>query len=170
MKQNRGGCDPRDRDRSWQRYLARHLPGRVAWKHTAWANAKNFAGAADPNESVGFRVYLGWKSAAGAEALARAVSDPKSPRIGQYLTPAQFRRQFAPSQSQVGAVQSGSGARVSRSSTPANNHYVAAEGTVAQAQAALATLRDVQRPAARACARPSADVPFPARWQASSTA
>ena len=61
----------------------------------AWANSKNFAGAADPNGPVGFRVYLGWNDADAAEALARAVSDPKSSRYRQYLTPAQFRRQFA---------------------------------------------------------------------------
>ena len=72
----------------------------------AWANSKNYAGAADPNAYVGFRVYLGWQNAGAAEALARAVSDPHSAEYGQYLTPQQFRRQFSPSQSQVGAVQS----------------------------------------------------------------
>src|SRR5207302_4947041 len=39
----------------------------------AWANSSNFAGAADPNENVGFRVYLGWSGADAAEALAHAV-------------------------------------------------------------------------------------------------
>ena len=60
----------------------------------AWANAHNYAGAADPAAPVGFRVYLGWSNAAGAAALARAVSDPHSASYGQYLTPAQFRQQF----------------------------------------------------------------------------
>ena len=58
----------------------------------AWANSSNFAGAADPNESVGFRVYLGWNNADAAEALAHAVSNPHSPQYGQYLTPQQFRK------------------------------------------------------------------------------
>src|SRR5918911_998047 len=71
-----------------------------------WANAANFTGAADPTGSVGFRVYLGWTSPAAAEALARSVSDPRSPSYGQYQSPVQFRQQFAPSQAQVGAVQS----------------------------------------------------------------
>src|SRR5512141_2107029 len=72
----------------------------------AWANSRNLTGAADPNGGIGFRVYLGWKDQAGAEALARSVSDPTSSSYGKYLTPAQFRRQFAPTQSNVGAVQS----------------------------------------------------------------
>src|SRR5262245_6255174 len=83
-------------------------PDRTALKGSApaWANTKNFRGTADPTGGVGFRVYLGWKDSAAAEALARAVSDPNSPSYGQYLTPVQFRKQFAPSQAQVSAVQS----------------------------------------------------------------
>ena len=101
-----------------------------------WANSRNLVGSTDPAASIGFRVYLGWK--ADAEALARAVSDPASAQYGRYLTPQQFRRQFAPSQSEVGAVQAwlrGQGFAVDY--TPSNNHYVAAEGTVAQATAAF---------------------------------
>src|SRR5215467_5963425 len=102
----------------------------------AWANSKNFTGAADPAGQIGFRVYLGWQNAAGAEALARAVSDPRSAQYGKYLTPAQFRQQFAPSQAQVGAVQSWLRSQgFSVNYTPANNHYVQAVGTVAQAAA-----------------------------------
>src|SRR5512147_505584 len=59
----------------------------------AWANSKNYAGAADSNAYVGFRVYLGWQNAAAAEAFARSVSDPHSAQYGQYLTPQQFRKQ-----------------------------------------------------------------------------
>src|SRR5436305_4350684 len=70
-----------------------------------WANSSNFAGAADPNENIGFRVYLTWNNADGAQALAQAVSDPRSAQYGQYLTPAQFRKQFAPPQAQVATVQ-----------------------------------------------------------------
>ena len=104
----------------------------------AWANSRDYAGPADPNSDVGFRVYLGWNDPAGALALAQAVSDPNSPSYGHYLTPAQFRARFAPSQAQAGVVQSwlrGQGFSVNY--TPQNNHYVSAEGTVAQAQAAF---------------------------------
>jgi subtilase family serine protease len=112
------------------------LPGSVP----GWANAKNFKGAADPKGDVGFRVYLGWTNPSAAGSLASAVSDPRSSSYGKYLTPAQFRQRFAPSQAQVGAVQSwlkSQGFTVEY--TPQNNHYVSAEGTVAQAEAAFGT-------------------------------
>src|SRR5690348_2692465 len=61
----------------------------------SWANSKNYVSAADPNTDVGFRVYLGWNNPSAVEALAQAVSDPASASYGQYLTPQQFRQQFA---------------------------------------------------------------------------
>lgn len=112
------------------------LPGSVP----AWANAKNYVAQADPNADIGFRVYLGWNNPTAVQALAQAVSDPHNSSYGHYLTPAQFRQQFAPSQAQVGAVQSwlhSQGFQVEY--TPTNNHYISAEGTVAQAEAAFGT-------------------------------
>src|SRR5262249_40740216 len=104
----------------------------------AWANSRNYAGAADATSDIGFRIYLGWNNPSDAEALAQAVSDPRSSSYGKYLTPAQFRQQFAPSQAQVGAVQSWLRSQgFSVEYTPQNNHYVSAEGTVAQAAAAF---------------------------------
>ena len=71
----------------------------------AWANSKNLVGTADPGGDVGFRVYLGWSNDSAVQALASAVSDPSSSSYRKFLTPAQFRQEFAPSQAQVGAVQ-----------------------------------------------------------------
>ncbi|HEX2696754.1 MAG TPA: S53 family peptidase, partial [Anaerolineales bacterium] len=130
----------------------------------AWANSNNYAGAADPNSYVGFRVYLGWKNASAAEALARAVSDPHSAQYGQYLTPQQFHKQFSPSQADVGAVQAwlkGQGFTVDY--TPTNNHYVAAEGTVAQAQAAFGVAFGVYNVNGQSVRSPSSDVSIPNR-------
>src|SRR6266567_4287304 len=112
------------------------LPGSVP----GWANAKNYVAAANLSDKVGFRVYLAWNNEAAVVALAQAVSDPRGSRYGQYLTPAQFRQQFASSQAAVGAVQSwlrSQGFAVEY--TPANNHYVSAEGSLAQATAAFGT-------------------------------
>jgi subtilase family serine protease len=134
------------------------LPGSAP----AWANARNYAGPADPNADVGFRVYLGWVHPDAAVALARAVSDPASASYGKYLTPAQFRNHFSPSASDVAKVQNWlrrQGFDVQY--TPQNNHYVSAEGTVAQAQAAFGAdfgLYDVQGKTVRS---PSADVSIP---------
>src|SRR5215218_9060761 len=52
----------------------------------SWANKGNFVGAADSNSPVGFRVYLGWRNQAGAEAAAKAVSDPE-PLVRQVPEP-----------------------------------------------------------------------------------
>src|SRR5207247_1318971 len=97
-------------------------------------------GAPAPTDSVGFRVYLGWRDQAGAEAPARAVSDPSSSSYGKYLSPGQFQSQFAPAQGDVNAVKdwlSAQGFDVQY--VPANNHYVSAEGTVVQIESAFAT-------------------------------
>ena len=128
----------------------------------AWANSKNYAGAADPNANVGFRLYLGWQNGSAAEAFARAVSDPSSAQYGQYLTPQQFRKQFAPSQSQVGAVQSWLKSQgFSVNYTPMNNHYVSAEGTVAQAQAAFGVQFGMYNVNGKTVRSPSGDVLIP---------
>ena len=126
----------------------------------SWANSHNQAGNADPAGPVGFRVYLGWKD--GAEAAAKAVSDPHSSSYGHYLTPQQFRQSFAPSQAQVGAVQSwlrGQGFTIDY--TPQNNHYVAAEGTVAQANAAFGTTLELYNVRGKTLRSPNADVSVP---------
>jgi subtilase family serine protease len=103
-----------------------------------WANSAAFKGAATSSDPINFRVYLTWNNRSQAVALAQAVSDPKNAQYGQYLTPQKFRQQFAPSQANVTAVQSwltDQGFTVDY--VPLNNHYVAAEGTVAQAAAAF---------------------------------
>jgi subtilase family serine protease len=127
-----------------------------------WAKKGNLVGAADPTGTVGFRVYLGWNDEAGAEALAKAVSDPGSSSYGRYLTPSEFRRRFASAQAQVGAVQSwlrSQGFKVNY--TPANNHYVSAEGTVAQAQAAFGAQFGMYAVHGQTVRSPSADIAIP---------
>ena len=85
-------------------------------------------------------MYLGWTNPADAEALARAVSDPHSLSYHQYLTPEQFRQQFAPTGNQVAQVQNWLTSQgFTLVYTPANNHYVSAKGTVGQTQAAFGT-------------------------------
>src|SRR5438876_12141022 len=134
----------------------------LAGSAPTWANSKNYQSAANPTIDVGFRVYLGWNNPSAVEALAHAVSDPKSPSYGQYLTPQQFRQQFAPSQSQVGAVQSWLKSQgFSVEYTPMNNHYVSAEGTVAQAQAAFGTSMGMYSVNGLTVRAPSADVSIP---------
>ncbi len=135
-----------------------------------WANSKNYAGAADATASIGFRVYLGWNNPTAAEALAQAVADPHSASYGHYLTPAQFHQQFAPSQAQVGAVQSWLRSQgFSVNYTPANNHYVSAEGTVAQAAAAFSTSFGLYKVRGQTVRSPSSEISVPASLAAAVT-
>ncbi len=152
-------------------FLTTALPGSAAFaagnstlhgSAPSWANSANFAGPADQSGDVGFRVYLGWNNAAAAEALAQAVSDPNSPSYAQYLTPQQFRQQFAPSQGDVGAVQSWLRSQgFSITYTPTNNHYVAAEGTVAQAEAAFGVQFGMYNVQGQSLRSPASDVSIP---------
>jgi subtilase family serine protease len=127
-----------------------------------WAQSANFKAAANASDSIGFRVYLGWTDPAAVAALANAVSDPKSASYGQYLTPQQFRQKFSPPQSQISAIQSwlrSQGFRVDY--TPLNNHYVAAEGTVAQAAAAFGTSFGTYAVAGMVLRSPASDISLP---------
>ncbi|MFE4951369.1 protease pro-enzyme activation domain-containing protein [Leifsonia sp. NPDC056665] len=115
-------------------------PGRNALpgSQPAWANAKALRSAAPATDTVDLRVYLPWQNQAQAAATALAVSTPGSASYRHYLTPQQFRQQFAPAQSSVVAVQQFlRSAGFSIVDTPSNNRYVSAEGTVAQAQSAF---------------------------------
>src|SRR6266404_3520841 len=128
----------------------------------SWAKGANLASAAATSNQLGFRVYLGWNNAAGAEALARAVSDPRSSSYRHYLTPAQFRQQFAPTAAQVAQVQSwltSQGFKLVY--TPKNNHYVSAQGTIAQAQAAFGTGFGMYKVSGLKLRSPSADLSIP---------
>jgi subtilase family serine protease len=111
----------------------------LAGSQPAWANAKALRSAAPATDYVNIRVNLGWRDEAAAQQAALAVSTPGSASYHHFLTPAQFRQQFAPSQGDVTAVQQFlHNAGFSIVTTPSNNHFVAAEGTVAQAEAAFA--------------------------------
>jgi subtilase family serine protease len=128
----------------------------------SWAHPKNYKGAADASSTVGFRVYLGWNNASAAEALAKAVSNPRSSSYGRYLTAAQFRQQFAPSANQVAQVQNwlkSQGFDVQY--TPQNKHYVSAEGTVAQAQAAFGNKFGMYNVKGKTVRSPSTDISIP---------
>ncbi|HEY3086429.1 MAG TPA: hypothetical protein VGK28_13345, partial [Candidatus Dormibacteraeota bacterium] len=43
-----------------------------------WAKASNYAGAANGNNQIGFRIYLGWNNQANLASFINAVSDPRS--------------------------------------------------------------------------------------------
>jgi subtilase family serine protease len=112
------------------------LPGSTP----AWATAAHRVGPATGSQKVDFRVYLDNRDATGAAAYARAVSTKGSALHGKFLTPAQFRAKFSPTNAAVSGVQTwlrGQGFTIG--SVPTNNKYVEALGTVDRAAKAFGT-------------------------------
>lgn len=110
------------------------LPG----SGTGFATPQNRVDVAPAGLGVGFLVYLKTRDEAGAEATARAVSDPHSSRYRQYLSTTQVRAQFAPTAATVDAVTSWlSSGGFQVGSVPTNNAYVEATGSVAQIEKAF---------------------------------
>ncbi|RAG86021.1 serine protease [Streptacidiphilus pinicola] len=82
------------------------------------------------------RVYLAGRARQALAAEAKAVSDPRSSRYRNFLTPDQIRARFAPSRAQVAAVTSwltGAGFRVVQS----NSHYLTVQGDAQAASRAF---------------------------------
>ncbi|MFL5718666.1 MAG: protease pro-enzyme activation domain-containing protein [Chloroflexota bacterium] len=135
---------------------------RLAGTKPSWATSKALVGHARSTQTVGFRLYLGWRDAGTAAALAQAVSNPKSSSYGHFLTPAQFRSRFAPTAGAVAAVQKwlkANGLKVTH--TPANRHFVAAQGTVKQIQNAFATTLNVYKVSGIKVRAPSTNLSVP---------
>ena len=134
----------------------------IAGTKPSWATSKALVRHASSTQKVGFRLYLGWRNQDAAVALAKAVSNPKSSKYRQFLTPAQFRQQFAPTASAVASVQNwlkASGFKISH--TPLNRHFVAAEGTVSQVEAAFATTLNVYKANGLQVRAPSTNLSVP---------
>ncbi len=81
-------------------------PGSVALPGSAPVLTPSAAGsqATPATSAVEFAVGLELGDPAGAVALQRAVSDPRSPSYREYLSPAQWEKRFSPTQASVKAV------------------------------------------------------------------
>jgi subtilase family serine protease len=135
---------------------------KLAGTRPSWATASHLVKKADAATVIGFKLYLKLTDPAGATALAKAVSNPKSASYGHYLTPSQFRSRFAPTASSISKVKSwlrSQGFTVGYS--PLNNHYVSAEGTVAQAQKAFGTIFNLYRIKGKTLRAPASDLTIP---------
>jgi subtilase family serine protease len=112
------------------------LPGSLP----TWATAAHRVGSSDGSQKVGFRIYLRNRDAAGAAAYARAVSTKGNALYGKFLSPAQFRSRFSPTDTDVTHVETwlrGQGFTIGV--VPDNNKYVEAIGTVSTAAKAFNT-------------------------------
>jgi subtilase family serine protease len=134
----------------------------LAGSTPSWAKSGNLKGAAATTDPVNFRVYLALRNQAQAESLARAMYTRGSSSYHKFLTPAQFDSQFAPSATDVASVKSwlqSQGLTVDY--TPSNNHYVAAEGTVAQVQTAFQTKLNLYSVRGKSLRAPASDLSVP---------
>ncbi|MBC7595665.1 MAG: serine protease, partial [Kineosporiaceae bacterium] len=128
----------------------------------AWATSQALRSSAPGSDYVNIRVYLTWRDEAAAQQAAQAVSTPGSASYRHFLTPAQFRLQFSPTQSSVTAVQQFlRNAGFSMVNTPGNNRFVAAEGTVAQAQTAFSVRLGEFAISGKTLRAPESDVSIP---------
>ncbi len=136
------------------------LPGSTP----AWATPANQVGTIPNDQRKGFVVYLKLRQSDQLDAQIAAVTDPASASYGSYLSPADFRAQYAPSGADVAAVSAWltkAGFTVS-SHVPQNNRWVAATGTVTQIESAFGTQLRAYRVAGDTLPAPDTSLAVPA--------
>jgi subtilase family serine protease len=134
----------------------------------AWTHSAKAAGPTRAAAQVRLAAVLPLRDAAGAERLALAVSTPGDALYGRYLTAAQWRARFAPTNAAVGTVSGWLRAHgFTVTSIPTNHRYVAFTGSAAAANAAFGVgLTDYVKDGAKVSA-PSQAISVPAELAAS---
>jgi subtilase family serine protease len=93
-----------------------------------------------PDDPVRFEGALQVHNTQGAQALAYAVSDPSNRAYGNFLSPAQYRRRFAPTDAEANTITSWlRGAGLDITYNPSNHLMIAAQGKVIEADRAFKT-------------------------------
>jgi subtilase family serine protease len=135
----------------------------VADTQPAWATPANLARPADSSDRMAFSVWLGWRDQADVDATLAGLYDPSSPTYNQWMTPAQFRARFSPSQAQVDAVRTWLGdAGFDIVDVPKNRLFVTASGTVDQVEQTFDVHENLYRIDGRTVRAPDADPAVPA--------
>jgi len=117
---------------------------RVAGNVSPWVERAQKLGAADDNQRVMIAAYLSFRNQAALENLITDQSTPGNAKYGRFLTPEEFRAQFAPDPADVKLVQdtlAGLGFTIEH--TPASGLFVEASGTVAQVKSAFRVSQDL---------------------------
>jgi kumamolisin len=103
------------------------------------ANVQRTGDVADSRQ-FSVAVSLKLRNANALRQFIADVSNPRSPRYGHYLTPAQFMSDYGPTQASVDAVSKGlSAAGLHVTNVSANRQVVDATGTAAQLRTAFGT-------------------------------
>lgn len=118
---------------------AASLPGRAAVLNApAWTASTAALGPAAG--SVSFSVAIAPRDAAGAQAFADSVSDPRSASYRHFLTPQQYTARFGATAADVAAVVSWlRGAGLQTGTVPISNSYVPVTGSIAAVNKAFGT-------------------------------
>jgi subtilase family serine protease len=72
----------------------------------SWATPDRLRGRLDPTSTVTIQAHLPLQNLEAAKAELEAVSDPDSPRYGQYLSTEEFESKYSPSVGELATVQS----------------------------------------------------------------
>ena len=129
----------------------------------AWTARAARVGAIPAAQQLHLTAALGLRDAAGAEALATAVSDPSSPQYGRYLTAAAWRSRFAPTDVAVATVTTWLRSQgFSIGTIPLNHRFISFSGTSVQAEKAFATDLQVYRKNGQVVSAPASSASIPA--------
>ncbi len=97
-------------------------------------------GPEDQNKQIAVTVWLNLHNKAALDTMVRDMYDKTSPNYHHFLTLAQYRQQFAPSEADATTVKNFLAAHnLHVTSTDKLNHFVVAQGRVGDAQAAFNT-------------------------------
>lgn len=106
----------------------------------AWTAQAPVVGDVPADQTQHLTVALHLRDEAGAEALAAAVADPGDAQYGKYVSAADWRTRFAPTDDTVSQVTTWLTAQgFSVGTSPANHRYIPFTGSTAQVQAAFGT-------------------------------
>jgi subtilase family serine protease len=127
-----------------------------------WATPANHRSDAKPGAKVVFSVWIGWRDQARLDQVLADQQNPASASYHRWLSPAQFRSQFAPSRQQVKKVSDWlKGGGFDLVTVPQNHLFVTAKGTVAQVEHAFTVNEAIYSVDGRLLRAPSADPRVP---------
>ncbi len=128
----------------------------------SWVPAVTRTSNVPSGQHIDARVWLAPNNSATLDSLARAVSDPSSSQYGQFLTPAQYDAQFAPTAGQVAAVSQWlTSAGLNVVTVGPDNHYVAVSGSASAINAAFGTQLAMYQVNGQQQQAPSTDLSVP---------
>lgn len=109
-----------------------------------WVGNAQRVGAAKEGQRVSITVFLSFRNTEALKSLIASQSSPSNPQYGKYLTPDEFRAQFAPAAKDVARVQNTlRKLGFTIDATPKSGLFVQASGSVAQVKSTFGISQDL---------------------------